>query len=146
QHLSTTPRLAAPMMQQGQYLAPPTPSAAVGYAPMFSPQQMPPAYAFAPLTPEATPHPAKRRRQEQKPAEHKKPKKSAVSSRALELRKREMESYSVTVLFVLLASFQAQPAEPVVLSDDDDAGDKNVIPAETGASGKRYISLDFTLL
>src|SRR6185437_9376532 len=76
-------------------------------------------YAFAPLTPEATPHPAKRRRQEQKPAEHKKQKKPAVSSRALELHKREMESYSVTVLFVLLASFQAQPAEPVVVSDDD---------------------------
>src|SRR6185437_9223797 len=34
-----TPRLATPMMQQGQYLAAPTPSAAVGYAPMFSPQQ-----------------------------------------------------------------------------------------------------------
>src|SRR6185437_3600369 len=92
-----------------------------------------------------TPHPTKRRRQEHKPAEHKKPKKAAVSSRALELHKREMQSYSVTVLFVLLASLQAQPAQPaqpVVLSDDDDDGEKEVTPAETGASGKRYISLD----
>src|SRR6185437_14792204 len=83
--------------------------------------------------------------EEQKPAEHKKPKKAAVSSRALELHKREMQSYSVTVLFVLLASVQAQPAQPaqpVVLSDDDDSGEKEVTPAETGASGKRYISLD----
>jgi len=96
--------LATPMMQQGQYLAAPTPSAAVGYGPMFAPQQMIPAYTFAPATPEATPRPvaptprpSKRKRQEQKPAE-KKQRKSAVASRALELHKREMEQYSVSVL------------------------------------------------
>jgi len=83
---------------------------------MFAPQQMIPAYSFAPATPEATPRPvaptprpSKRKRQGQKPAAQRK---SAVASRALELYERDggiFGNCSVTFCYLLFRQASLNP-------------------------------------